>query len=75
MRVVPTTVMRDGSEGDRLAAVMRAKGVSQAELARRTGLSARTVREIVHGRRDGNVATWAAIARALGCGIDDVRDR
>lgn len=69
----PISPVTDTSGGDLLRAKLKSEGVSQAELCRRTGLSENTVRALVHGRRDGNVATWRAIARALRCGIDDIR--
>lgn len=57
---------------DRLARMMEARGVSIRKLARETGLSLATVRRAVRSGSHGSVHTWALIARALGCGIDEI---
>jgi transcriptional regulator with XRE-family HTH domain len=72
--VGPISPVSDTSSGDRLRARMESDGVTQAELSRRTGISRRTINDLVNGRHDGNVSTWRAIARGLRCGIDDIRD-
>ena len=61
-----------GSGGSRLLAVMEERGVSRRRLAKMTGLDCRTVSGICSGKREGNMATWRAIARALGCSLDDI---
>lgn len=50
----------------RLAAVLAERGVSQGELARRTGASRQTVFEAVHASRRIRFETWVRFARALG---------
>lgn len=62
----------DGSGGARLKAAMEAGGVTVAELSRRTGISTRTITALRSGRSDGCFATWRAISRALGLGIEEV---
>jgi transcriptional regulator with XRE-family HTH domain len=69
----PLARVTDSTGGSALKSRMAEVGMTQAELCRRTGLSANTVRALANGRHDGNVATWRAMARALGCGIDDIR--
>lgn len=68
----PNATIGDGSSGGRLRDYLKGAGVSRKELARRTGLDPRTVSHICSGRREGNMATWRAIARALGCSLDDI---
>lgn len=68
----PNAAVNDGTSGRKLAAYLREHKVSRNELSRRTGLSVRTVSDICGGRREGNMATWRAIARALGCALDDL---
>lgn len=48
-----------------LAIVAGELGVSQNELARRTGLSYRTVTAAWHGRPTTSLETWVKIAKAL----------
>lgn len=57
--------------GDGLKSMMEERGVSIAELCRRTGLSRRTVQRLRAGG-SGTLASWRRIARALGCRIDDI---
>lgn len=68
----PNAAVGDGSSGRRLSEYLRGAGVSRRELARRTGLDQRTVSALCSGRREGNMATWRAIARALGCSLDEI---
>lgn len=70
----PNAAVSDGSGGKRLAAYLRAHDVKRAELSRRTGVSTRTISAICSGKRDGNMATWRAFARALGCTLDDIAE-
>ena len=53
------------SAADLLGAALRQKGVSQAELARRTGLSPKGVSFLVRGRHGFSPRTAALCQRAL----------
>lgn len=68
----PCAQLGDASRGKRLDSYLRANKVSRSELSRRTGVAVKTVSAICSGKRDGNMATWRAFARALGCGLDDI---
>ena len=46
--------------------------VSNRELARRTGLSYRTVKELKNGERNGTLYTWVTIAQSLGMTVDQI---
>ncbi|MDX2647510.1 helix-turn-helix transcriptional regulator [Streptomyces sp. PA03-1a] len=46
------------------------RGWTYDELAARTGLSRRTLIEIEQGRTIGTLATWHALAHALGAPLD-----
>ena len=70
----PNAAVRDGSSGKKLSAYLRAREVSRGELSRRTGIATKTLSAICTGKRDGNMATWRAIARALGCTLDDITE-
>ena len=74
MYTTPNTVFRDSARGGRLREQMDLQGMSIAELARECGVDRRTISGIVSGKRDGNMATWLAVARALGFGLDDIVD-
>lgn len=51
----------------------RAKGVSQEELAKRTGLSVATVSKLEEGRiADPRVSTIVKLALGLSCRVDDL---
>lgn len=47
-------------------------GWSYDELASRSGLSRRTLIEIEQGRTIGTLATWHALAHALGAPLDEL---
>jgi len=47
-------------------------GWSYDQLAERTGLARRTLIEIEQGRTIGTLATWHAIAHALGAPVGDL---
>ena len=57
--------------GERLSEIMTEKGVSVRELARETGLSLASVRRLRRGRMEGNLYSWALVAKALGVSVDD----
>ena len=48
------------------------RGLTQAELAAKAGLSQAYLSEVETGKKVGDVATLRAIATALGVGLDDV---
>lgn len=48
-----------------LARVLAAFGVSQQELAARSGLARQTVRDAYHGRTVVSLDTWVTIAKTL----------
>lgn len=57
--------------GDRIREIRTQAGISQEALARRAGLSLRTVARIEAGE-DTKVQTLAAIADALGVAVSDL---
>ncbi|MFQ6018895.1 MAG: helix-turn-helix transcriptional regulator [Kiloniellaceae bacterium] len=60
-------------EGDHPVKVYREhRGLTQAELASRVGLSKIYISQIETGRRTGATKTLTRIARALGVGLDDL---
>lgn len=52
--------------------ILESRGVSQAELCRRTGLDKDTVRRLLSGDRIGMLDTWMRIFDALGIEPNDV---
>jgi transcriptional regulator with XRE-family HTH domain len=60
--------------GGNLRRIMRREGVGVRELSRRTNLSLSTVRRLRSVANSGNVATWFAIADALGVDIIEFFD-
>ena len=52
--------------GDVVSAYLKEKGMSQAELARRTGLNKQTISAIIRGRRAMNIPLSLRIENALG---------
>lgn len=70
----PLTELKDASGGTKLKSYLETHSTTQAELSRMTGLSTRTIRAIVSGKREGNLATWRAIARSLHCTVDEILD-
>lgn len=60
-------------EGERpLKALREWRGLSQTQLAERTGLPQPTVALLERGRRKGTLAKWRAIARALDLQVETV---
>lgn len=55
-----------------LARLRADRGWTYDELARRSGLSRRTLIEIEQGRTVGTLATWHALAHALGAPLDEL---
>ena len=50
------------------------RGLTQAALAEKSGVSRVTVSEIETGRKQGSVATLRALADALGASLDDLAE-
>lgn len=48
------------------------RGLSQTELARRSGINRVVIADIEAGRKGGSVATFKAVSGALGLSIDDL---
>lgn len=48
------------------------RGLSQAELARRTGVNRVQIVDIEAGRKAGSIATLKSLAQALGLALDDL---
>ena len=55
-----------------MRAAMEFREVSRHELARRTGLSYMTVKTLVDGERNGTLASWVLVAKALGMTMDQL---
>lgn len=51
-----------------------AKGWSQYQLARKSGLTSVTVWNLENGRTKGQPATWQVLADALGVAVDELTD-
>jgi uncharacterized protein len=60
----------DRVAGDLIARVRHTSGLSQAELARRSGLHQSVLSAYEHGRRQPSVAALARIARAAGLELE-----
>lgn len=58
--------------GELVGALMRANGVTQAELARRLGVDHVTLRRRLSGDVDPRLSSMAEILRALECPLDRV---
>jgi transcriptional regulator with XRE-family HTH domain len=58
---------------ERLKELRKAAGLSQMELARVSGLSLSIITQLEQGRADDpKLSTLKALARALGCTLDDL---
>ncbi|MCX5076946.1 helix-turn-helix domain-containing protein [Streptomyces sp. NBC_00513] len=55
-----------------LSRLRAARGWTYDQLAERSGLARRTLIEIEQGRTIGSLATWHAIAHALGTPLGDI---
>ncbi len=60
------TTSNDHLAGELIAEIRRKSGLSQAELARRTGMQGSVISAYAHGRRQPSVSALARIARAAG---------
>jgi transcriptional regulator with XRE-family HTH domain len=58
--------INDRVAGDLIAQIRRVSNLSQAELARRSGLQSSVLSAYEHGRRQPSVSALARIARAAG---------
>jgi transcriptional regulator with XRE-family HTH domain len=69
-------VNNDRTAGELLGEIRRVSGLSQAELARRTGIQSSVLSAYEHGRRQPSVSALARIARAAGLelGISPLSD-
>jgi transcriptional regulator with XRE-family HTH domain len=65
---VPGTI--DGVAGNLIAQIRATSGLSQAELARRSGLPASVLSAYERGRRQPSVAALARVARAAGLELE-----
>lgn len=70
--VTPLGEVNDSSSGKSLKQAMTDSGMTVAQLAKKTGLSSRTINNLRSGKSAGNGATWIVIARALGKSIDEL---
>ena len=61
--------------GEMLLKLMNEKGISQAELARRSGVSKQSITELVKGRsKEPTFSKAKAIADALGVTLEDMAE-
>lgn len=59
---------------ERLARIMRNKGISQSELCRRSGIATSAMSHYVRGETEPSFTKVIAIARALDIPVDDLAD-
>jgi len=59
----------------RLREAREAKGWSQSELSRRSGVRLATISEIEHGKIVPNLRTVCKLADALGVTVDELREK
>jgi transcriptional regulator with XRE-family HTH domain len=63
-------VSNDRVAGDLIGKIRRISGLTQAELARRTGMQSSVLSAYEHGRRQPSAAALARIARAAGLELE-----
>jgi transcriptional regulator with XRE-family HTH domain len=66
-----TWIMAETAFGRRLAELRKAAGMSQSELAEKSGVSAAGIRNLEQGRREPALGTAIALARGLGVGVGE----
>lgn len=67
MYVSQNTLISDRKKGEKLRGWMKENGVTMYRLEKDSALSKNTISALYKGNRDGNIATWREIARALSC--------
>lgn len=58
--------------GDRVQQLMDQKGLSQAELGRRSGMSRSVINNLLRGIRNPSLLTALTVSRALGVSLDEL---
>lgn len=58
----------------KLSQYLEAHHITQADLARRSGVNRRTIVTACHAQRDVSLDTWAKLARALGCNVYEISE-
>lgn len=58
--------------GDRVQILMDQKGLSQAELGRRAGMSRAVINNLIRGTRNPSLLTALTVARALNVSLDEL---
>ena len=58
--------------GDRVQELMHQKGLSQAELGRRAGMSRSVINNLLRGIRNPSLLTALTVSRALGVSLDEL---
>lgn len=58
--------------GDRVQELMDRKGLSQAELGRRSGMSRSVINNLLRGIRNPSLLTALTVSRALGVSLDEL---
>ena len=64
--------MREVRAINRLKEVRLARGIMQTEIAGRAGLSNAFVSDLEKNRRTAKPETWARIAEAIGCTVEEI---
>lgn len=59
--------------GIRLYRIMERKGITQADLSKRTGIAQGNISNYTNGKKLPSFYTADKIARAIGCSIEDLR--
>ena len=55
--------------------IREATGLTQKALAEAASISAPFLHDLENGNRNASPETWARIAKALGCTVEDLKDR